>query len=169
MFPSLFLFAALFNYYILPVSSVGNFIQPPAAGATGEYQDNPSYRVGSTVTLWWNSESKIATDVVLIEDFPTRTNSFSPHYSTMLLRMFHKSWRRFISGASLLYISRLKQTFFTDYNKFHFREQLQNQYNAMDSNSRWTFIRCPRRTGRRSLPRNLLLGYKRSGNILTLF
>lgn len=70
MIPSGFLLLAILISHISSVTAVGSFIQPPAAGSEGDYQDDPRYQIGSTVTLHWNSESKIATDVVLIEDYP---------------------------------------------------------------------------------------------------
>lgn len=55
----LFSFVLYFTYILLftrKVYSQVTFIQPPPAGPSHNYQDNPSYKYGSTITVEWTGD-----------------------------------------------------------------------------------------------------------------
>lgn len=55
----LFSFVLYFTYILLftrKVYSQVTFIQPPPAGPSHNYQDNPAYKYGSTITVEWTGD-----------------------------------------------------------------------------------------------------------------
>ncbi|KAK7408870.1 hypothetical protein QQX98_008931 [Neonectria punicea] len=94
---SLTLLAVALVAFVAGVRADSSFVTPPNGGPAGNYQDNPSYDLGETINVEWQTNLS-SIDIVIWQQYPT-----SPASSNMVYLIDHttstsKKWKVSLDG-----------------------------------------------------------------------